>query len=146
MPEPAPAKIYGVQLVEALTASDDFPGAIDDQLPAVSKLPPLVACHLDDKDLDAITESAIRVTNNAPRALDFGRVCTALLQSSISGDSIAHALAKAKVAGSEKVQALLDKALESTLTVSEISKEFGLHCDLGAGVPSIVHNLRTSVS
>ena len=58
---------------------------------------------------------------------------------------MSDALAKAKAAGPEKIQPLFDQALQSTLTVSEISKEFGLHCDLGAGVPSIVHNLKNTI-
>jgi ADP-ribosylglycohydrolase len=146
MPDPEQSKIYGLALVDALDSGDDFPGAIDEQLPAVSKLPPLVACHAGDPDLDDICESAIRVTNNTPRAVDFGRVCTQLLQASILGASMDEALASAVAAGSPVVQESLTTALESETSVRETTRAFGLHCDLGAGVPSLMANLKTAGS
>lgn len=146
MPEPERSLDYGLRLVTALAPSDDFPGAADEQLPAVSKLPPLVACHVDDDELVSLSESAIRVTNNAPRALDFGRVCVALLQSSIQGATMATVLEAAVKAGSAATAQTLNRALESSLSVREQSREFGLHCDLGAGIPGILHNIRTASS
>ncbi|MEM7345887.1 MAG: ADP-ribosylglycohydrolase family protein, partial [Chloroflexota bacterium] len=146
MPEPELSRTYGLTLVDALAASDDFPGAVDEQLPAVSKLPPLVACHLNDSELMQFSESAIRVTNNAPRALDFGRVCTKLLRASIEGVPMDSALSTAVESGSNKTQELLNRALASEGSNREVSKAFGLHCDLRVGMPSIVHNLKHASS
>lgn len=146
MPDPDLSLDYGLALVDALAPSDEFPGAIDEQLPAVSKLPPLVACHLDDPALDDVSASAIRVTNNAPRALDFGRVCTELLRSAIGGASIESSVEAAVAAGSESAQAALMGALSDQGSVREVSKACGLHCDLGAGVPSLMHNLQSATS
>lgn len=144
MEEPDVARSYALSLVDALASKDDFPGAVDEQLPAVSKLPPLVACHFEDPKLTEISESAIKVTNNTPRALDFGHICTSLLQSSIEGMKTATAIDTAINAGSEKAQPQLKSALASNDSVSVLSKEYGLHCDLGAGVPSILHNLSSA--
>ena len=146
MPDPEVSLQYGFALLDALAPSDAFPGAIDEQLPAVSKLPPLVACHLDDPELVDVSASAIRVTNNAPRALDFGRVCTELLRSSIAGASIASSIEAAVDEGSPSAQDLLRRALSDDGSVREVSKSFGLHCDLGAGVPSLMHNLQSATS
>jgi ADP-ribosylglycohydrolase len=146
MPDPESSRKYGLALVGALAASDEYPGAIDEQLPAVSKLPPLVACHANDPDLAAICESAIRVTNNAPRAVDYGQICTELLRSSILGAPIASALETAVTAGSSDTREVLNRALTAKSSVREMSKEFGLHCDLGAGVPSLIYNLKTAAS
>jgi len=44
-------------------------GADDMQLPAVSKLPPLVACYLGRSDLLAVVEAAVRVTNHNDQAV-----------------------------------------------------------------------------
>jgi len=146
MPDPESSREYGLALVGALAASDEYPGAIDEQLPAVSKLPPLVACHVNDPDLAAISESAIRVTNNAPRAVDYGQICTELLRSSILGAPMASVLETAVTAGSSDTREVLNRALTANSSVREVSKEFGLHCDLGAGVPSLIYNLKTAAS
>ncbi len=146
MPDPENSKSYGLALVEALSASDEFPGAIDEQLPAISKLPPLIACHLSDPNLDQICESAIRVTNNAPRAVEYGRVCTALLTSTLKGETTSDTLSAALGAAPISIQQRLQTALDATASVREVSKHFGLHCDLGVGVPSILYNLKTTGS
>ena len=146
MPDPERSRDYGLALVAALAPSDEFPGAIDEQLPAVSKLPPLVACYAGDADLTAVCESAIRVTNNASRAIDYGHVCTELLRASIEGITIGETLELAVNAGSRETSKVLTKALQAETSVRELSKEFGLHCDLGAGVPSLMYNLKKATS
>lgn len=146
MPSPEASRTYGLAVVDALAQSDEFPGAFDDQLPAVSKLPPLVACHADDSDLAGISESAIRVTNNSPRSIDFGRVCTELLRASVQGDSMASVLQAGIAAGSTETRDLLAGAISMNCSVREATREFGLHCDLGSGVPSLMHNLARAES
>ena len=146
MPNPHNSSVYGLALVDALAASEEYPGAIDEQLPAISKLPPLVACHLHDGNLDALCESAIRVTNNAPRAVEYGQVGRALLKSSLENDSMDSALDAAVKAATDRIRAPLQQALDETDSVRQVSKRFGLHCDLGVGVPSILHNLKTAHS
>ena len=140
------AASYGLALVSALAGSSEFPGAVDEQLPAVSKLPPLVACHVADPELFALSASAIKVTNNTPRAVDFGMVCTALLQACIQGQSLPQAVQTGIDAGSIETAELLNRASSMSISVREVTREFGLHCDLGAGVPSVLSNLQTAGS
>jgi ADP-ribosylglycohydrolase len=146
MPDPALSRTYGLALVDALAASAEFPGANDEQLPAITKLPPLVACHLDDPELAAVSESAIRVTNNAPRAVDFGQVCAELLRASLQGVPMESTLETAVAAESDATRDILRRALDCKSSVREMTKEFGLHCDLSAGVPSLMYNLQTASS
>ena len=49
-----------------------FFGADDLQLPALSKLPPLIAAYADDKNLPGLVDSAVRVTNNNDEAAAYG--------------------------------------------------------------------------
>ncbi len=137
---------FGLALVDALAGSDAFPGALDEQLPAVSKLPPLIACHVEDSALSEIAESAIRVTNNAPRALEFGRVCTALLAAAVRGESMVRAIDAALAAGSADTRELLNRGLAMKVPSAQMAREFGLHCDLGAGVPIILHVLKNATT
>jgi ADP-ribosylglycohydrolase len=146
MNDPEMTARYGGALVAALAGSNEFPGAADEQLPAVSKLPPLVACHVADPELLTLSASAIKVTNNTPRAVDFGMVCTALLQACIQGQSLPQAVQAGIDAGSEETSGLLNRALSMSSSVREVTREFGLHCDLGAGVPSVLSNLQTASS
>ncbi|MDC1368907.1 hypothetical protein N8290_05050, partial [Pseudomonadales bacterium] len=64
LPHPEESLRYSLALVSALAATEDYPGADDEQLPALSKLPPLIARHADDANLMTMVTSAIRVTNN----------------------------------------------------------------------------------
>lgn len=142
--DPALALEFGLKLVAALAGSEDFPGAQDEQLPAISKLPPLVACHAQDAALGEISESAIRVTNNTPRALDFGRVCTALLTTAVMGCPMDQVIEAGVAAGSAGTRELLQRALAMDVPSPQAAREFGLHCDLGAGVPIILHILKNA--
>ncbi len=135
---------YGFALIDALSGSEEFPGAIDDQLPAISKLPPLIACHANDPDLESLASSAVRVTNNTPRAVDFGMVSTQLLKSTIQGESMSTAIANGVAAGTPETQQLLNRALSMEVPVREVTREFGLHCDLGSGMSSLISNLKTA--
>ncbi|MDP7450943.1 MAG: ADP-ribosylglycohydrolase family protein [Arenicellales bacterium] len=137
---------YGLALADALVGSEEFPGAIDEQLPAISKLPPLIACHVDDPHLEVLCSSAVRVTNNAPRAVDFGMVSAQLLKAAIQGEPMSSAIAKGVAAGTTETQQLLNRALSMDVPVREVTREFGLHCDLGSGTASLLANLKTASS
>jgi ADP-ribosylglycohydrolase len=143
---PADAANYISALVQALAGSSDFPGADDEQLPAISKLPALVACHFDDADMMDLSESAIRVTNNADRAIDFGRLATTLVASAISGVPIADSIALALESGSTKIQKFLQTVLAENGDLLEVTKKYGLHCDLGSGTASMLFNLKSAQS
>lgn len=138
--DPGACLDYGLALTEALSGSDTFPGADDEQLPAVSKLPPLVACGAGSDSLIELCESAIRVTNNAPRALTYGRVCTAMLAAAVLGRSRGAILDAGLQAAEGEARERVERALAMDACASEAARAFGLHCDLGAGVPSLIQN------
>jgi ADP-ribosylglycohydrolase len=140
------ASEYISALVKALDAGEDYPGAIDEQLPAISKLPPLVARYADHEDLLDMSTSAVRVTNNTPRAVDFGTVCTHMLQAVVLGESVQSAMDRGVAAATDSTRELLEKVLALDTSVSEATARFGLHCDLGSGVPSVMYNLKSAGS
>jgi len=132
--------------VSALAATEDYPGADDEQLPALSKLPPLIARHADDANLMTMVTSAIRVTNNAPRAIDYGQVASHTLRDLILGESVASAIDTGLQAGSVATQAHLRAALTETGSVLEVTKKYGLNCDVGRGMASLLYNLQAADS
>ena len=70
-------------------------GADDTQLPAVSKLPPLVACYAGMDELMAQVEAAVRVTNHNDDAVAWAKSAARLLETLFLGGSLDDALAKA---------------------------------------------------
>jgi len=143
---PEEALLYIQGLIKALDNDESYPGAIDEQLPAISKLPALVACHADDSALPELALAAIKVTNNAPRAIDFGNVCTQVLKVLVKGESIEKAIGEGIAAASGDTRELLTDIMALDETVPEMTSRYGLHCDLGAGVPSLIYNLKSATS
>jgi len=146
MPDSKASLGYAREIIKALQASIEFPGAVDEQLPAVSKLPAVVARYAGHRDLLEHADSAIRVTNNTPRAINFGMICTHLLDAIIAGEAAGSAIAAGLAVASESNRRSLEAALASSGSVPELTREVGMHCDLGAGVPSILHNLQSTAS
>jgi ADP-ribosylglycohydrolase len=137
---------YALALVKALGGGDGYPGAHDEQLPAISKLPVLVARYANDPKLTELATSAIKVTNNAPRAIDYGMVSTATLAGLIQGSDVSSSISDGLKAASKKTREHLSTVLSRDCSVSELTREFGLHCDLGAGMASTLYNLKTCTS
>ncbi len=146
LPHPEESLRYSLALVSALAATEDYPGADDEQLPALSKLPPLIARHADDANLMTMVTSAIRVTNNAPRAIDYGQVASHTLRDLILGKAVASAIETGLQAGSAATQVHLRAALAETGTVLEVTAKYGLNCDVGRGMASLLHNLQSADS
>ncbi|MFT7687104.1 MAG: hypothetical protein ACI9FB_002456 [Candidatus Azotimanducaceae bacterium] len=145
-PNSVESKKYVTALVDAMAGGEAYLGADDDQLPAISQLPVLVASHSEPKNLFTDSESSIRVTNNNARAIDFGQVATRLLDSLIQGISIDDAIESAVGRGNEKTQLLLRNGLNCDKDVLGVTKEFGMNCDVGSGMVSTLCNLRSAVS
>ncbi len=137
---------YARAVIQALQATAEFQGAEDEQLPAVSKLPALIARYAGDPDMAGYAESAIRVTNNTPRAVDFGMICTQLLAAIIAGKDVNKAITAGLEAASGTQRRKLETALADNGSVPELTRQVGMHCDLGAGVPSILFNLKSTSS
>ena len=115
-----------------------FYGADDAQLPAVSKLPGLVACHGADT---AKVESAVRVTNNNDTAVAFGQFTAGILADVLGGLSPADAV---QVAVNEDGGTLGDSvrnALAMEGDTVAVTAAVGMSCQLDYGIPSVAHNV-----
>ncbi|MBO9452803.1 ADP-ribosylglycohydrolase family protein [Tropicibacter sp. R16_0] len=119
--------------VEAAT----FYGSDDTQLPAVAKLPPLIATG----QVDEVT-SAIRVTNNSDQAEAYGRVVAAMLQAAVQGAAPAEVVKSGLSAAAPEIAEGLARAVQATgQSVPEFTAEVGMACELAFGVPSVMHAL-----
>ena len=119
-------------------------GADDAQLPAVSKLPPLVARHLGDARLPDLVESAVRVTNNRDDSVAWGQAVAAMLAAAIAG-----ARPHESVAAARGVDVKVDRQIEAALAMTDQSPQdvataFGLHCQLEVAFPVICHSIATA--
>lgn len=120
-------------------------GADDQQLPALSKLPALIARHYADEQLSELVESAVRATNNNQFAVDCALVVTDILCSVLQGVSPADAVTKARAIASGKVLEKMDEAISlSHLSSEKVAQQLGMHCDLDAALGVIIHILTTS--
>jgi ADP-ribosylglycohydrolase len=146
LPHPEDSRTYALALVAALESTGDYPGAHDEQLPAISKLPVLVARQAGNADLQEMVTSAVKVTNNAPRAIDYGQVSATTLRELILGQSINEAINEGLKAATSPTREHLTTVLAETTSVGEVTSKYGLNCDLGCGVASVMYNLRSATS
>ena len=146
LPHPEATLTYALALVDALQSASDYPGANDEQLPAISKLPVLVARHATATALTDLVSSAVKVTNNAPRAIDYGQVCAATLRELVLGESVSAAIDAGLGAASAATREHLQAALGENMTVAEVTSKYGLNCDLGCGMASLLFNLNSATS
>lgn len=115
-------------------------GADDMQLPAVSKLAPLVACYLGSNQLMDVTEAAVRVTNHNDEAVAWAKCAATLLDQLFLGKPISTALKAARAEAPD--QDNLSKALSgSALDAVNAGDTFGRTCYLHEAMPVIFHIL-----
>ncbi|XKH02317.1 ADP-ribosylglycohydrolase family protein [Marinobacter nauticus] len=115
-------------------------GANDMQLPAVSKLPPLVACYCGREDLLAKTEAAVRVTNHNEEAVAWAKCAARLLDALYQGRSMPDALDAATAEAPEPDN--LNKARSGDrLDAIAAGDTFGRTCYLNEAMPVIFHIL-----
>jgi ADP-ribosylglycohydrolase len=115
-------------------------GADDMQLPAVSKLPPLVACYCGSDRLMEVTEAAVRVTNHNDDAVAWAKCAARLLDHLFRGDSLQNALTAAEAEAPD--QANLSRARSgSSLDAVKAGDTFGRTCYLHEAMPVIFHIL-----
>lgn len=114
-------------------------GADDTQLPAVSKIIPLVACTYTSHTLPAMVESAVRVTNNNDKAVEWAQAITLLVQAAIQGNSPLQSVEMVRQTCSKFVHDQIDMALaDPELSITDAAKKFGLHCELSAAFPLLI--------
>lgn len=120
-------------------------GADDMQLPAVSKLPPLVASHCGNSSLLDVVEAAVRVTNHNDDAVALAKCSAVLLDRLFRGESLATAMNEAITEAPD--QEPLQRALEaSELSGDAAGETFGRTCYLQEAMPVSFHILNTARS
>lgn len=119
-------------------------GADDAQLPAVSKLPALVARHHDHPDLPDLVDSAVRVTNNRGDSVAWGQAVARMIRTAIQGASPEEAVAAAR-GGDDKIDHQIEAALAMRdQAPQDVATAFGLHCQLEVAFPVICHAIATA--
>lgn len=133
---------YAMQIAAVFLKAQDYPGADDVQLPAISKLPPLIARHHDADDLGDMAADAVRVTNNADVAVNYADFATETLLQTLHTGKIPD-----MTADDPEVATALSRATTRTGdTTGTVTADIGLSCYLRFGVPSVAHNLMTANS
>lgn len=115
-------------------------GADDMQLPAISKLPPLVACYCGSDRLMEVTEAAVRVTNHNDEAVAWAKCAARLLDQLFQGDSMPDALEAAKNEAPDK-HSLNNAESGSSLNAIAAGDTYGRTCYLHEAMPVIFHIL-----
>ncbi|MGB0853428.1 MAG: ADP-ribosylglycohydrolase family protein [Pikeienuella sp.] len=141
---PTRVTLDGMAAAEAADKPLTSVGADDAQLPAVSKLPPLVAQHYDDAALPDMVESAVRVTNNRDDSVAWGQAVAAMIRAAIKGASPEEAVDAARGQST-----LVDQQIDAALThhahsTAEVASAFALHCQLEVAFPVICHAIATA--
>lgn len=132
--------------VEDLTKAK---GSDDDQLPAIAKLPPLVAAMLDAPD-DAFfvaVDSAVAVTNENDISREYGRISAAMMRAAGRGEAAPAIIAAGRAQAGPDAAALIDEAASLTEQGSNpVAAHFGMACYLKSAIPIVVHNILLSQS
>ncbi|MCM0614008.1 ADP-ribosylglycohydrolase family protein [Marinobacter sediminum] len=115
-------------------------GADDMQLPAVSKLPPLVASYCGQSNLMEVTEAAVRVTNHNDEAVAWARCAARLLDHLYRGDSLSAAL-DAATREAPDPKSLANVRSGSSLDAPGAGDTYGRTCYLHEAMPVIFHIL-----
>ncbi|WP_299988884.1 ADP-ribosylglycohydrolase family protein [uncultured Ruegeria sp.] len=120
--------------------SDQVLGAQDTQLPAIAKLPPLIAAGQE-----AHAEEAIRTTNQSDLAVSYGRVACAMLIAARDNGTVGDVVEAAFEAADNNTRPTLELARASTdRDTCKFTEEVGMSCELEYGLPSVLHNLLTT--
>jgi ADP-ribosylglycohydrolase len=115
-------------------------GANDLQLPAVSKLAPLVACYYRSDDLLAKTEAAVRVTNHNDKAVAWAKCAARLLEGLYQGKPMSEVMDSATAEAPAPDN--LNKARSGDrLEAVAAGDTFGRTCYLNEAMPVIFHIL-----
>jgi ADP-ribosylglycohydrolase len=138
-------------LAMAAAAADEQPittcGADDAQLPAISKLPVLVARHHDDPGLAEMVESAVRLTNDRDDSVAWGLATARMLAAAIHGASPADAVAAAREGATDQITKQIAAVHEmKSSTTAEVATAHALHCQLEVAFPVLCHAILTAES
>lgn len=115
-----------------IAAERDPSGADDDQIPALSKLPPLVAIGGSDAEAD----DAVAVTNANATAAAYARPATAALRAAFDGIGLAQALQAGVAAADPEIASGLASSLDRAgEDAAAYAGELGRACPLPQSLP-----------
>jgi hypothetical protein len=115
-------------------------GADDMQLPAVSKLPPLVASHCGTSNLLDVVEAAVRVTNHNDDAVAWAKCAAVLLDGLFRGEGLSASMDAAMTEAPDRDS--LERARRtSKLDGVAAGESFGRTCYLHEAMPVSFHIL-----
>ncbi|MEZ5932045.1 MAG: ADP-ribosylglycohydrolase family protein [Alphaproteobacteria bacterium] len=115
-------------------------GVDDDQLPALSPVPALVAAGPDAADLEQQVTSLVRVTNDNPLALEAALITARLIRAMLAEEKVSTALEREAEHAGEVLQPLLRKALASKNRSSvDLAGDIGRACHVQQGLPVVFH-------
>ncbi|MGI9419833.1 MAG: ADP-ribosylglycohydrolase family protein [Geminicoccaceae bacterium] len=115
-------------------------GVDDDQMPAFSTVPAVVAAGPEAPSLDADVVRMVRVTNDNPVASEAGLITARIAGAALSGKDLATTLAGQAEAAGEVLKPLLREALASDDRSSvDIAGHFGRACHVQQGLPVVFH-------
>ncbi len=133
---------HAFKILEEIQARAGYHGAEDVQMPAISKLPALVARYAGTAELAAKTEAAVRVTNNDDIAVAFGLAAARMMEAAIAGEDLQAVVQAGLATDDDRVRGLIDKAISlDGQDHAPVAKSFGLSCNLEFGLPIVAHNL-----
>lgn len=115
-------------------------GIDDDQLPALSAVPALVAARAADSALDAEVTAMVRVTNDNPLAIEAALITGRLTQAMLAASDLGAALADEAAGAGDVLRPLLQKALSARDRTSvDVAGEVGRACHVQQGLPVVFH-------
>lgn len=136
---------HGFDVLDMILRTPAATGAHDEQLPAIAKLPPLVArmASADDAAFEAAVASAIKTTSDHPNAAALGMLSARMMQAAVLTGDLDAVTAAARTHGTDQTKALIEDAIaRETEDNAAATRHFGMACDLTYGVPSALHNMR----
>lgn len=113
-------------------------GADDNQAGCFAKLAPILAVHMDDPELDARLEAAIRVTHDNDWAVKCGLAAAAAIRAAILGANPHGAVAAAVERGGEGGR-LARLALEAGPDHLAFARKAGQACPVSQSLPVALH-------
>lgn len=142
-----PTRATLMAMAEASAKEQDITlcGADDAQLPALAKLPPLIAANPDSASLREDVQTAVKLTNNRADSMAWGQTYSQMLVTAIKGGNQSAIIDAGRFEATPTIQAQIEGALSMTdKTSQQVAAHFGLHCQLEVAFPVIIHAIATA--
>ena len=115
-------------------------GIDDDQMPAFSTVPAVVAAGPEKPSLEADVVRMVRVTNDNPLASETALIMARVTRAVLGGEDLERTLAREAEAAGDILQPLLREALAAHDRSSvDIAGHFGRACHVQQGLPVVFH-------